>query len=432
MIKFKIEKVMKTMTLIFEHLFNHIILQRGYDYYIYKKVKEIAIENDKITAKVMGSDEYSVEVVIENKQIKEMHCDCPYFDGGNNCKHIAAVLYMVRSTESTQIEKVEDDSIINLLDSLSHEELYRFLKEELQTNHDLKFKFKSKYDKSKDNKTVSWHLNHIDSIIDNHLGYDNFINYNDASDFEMDMDRVIEGISDLVENEQYHVAFEMIRHTINSLNNLDIDDSLGTTANIMRELVEILCGIIDETSGEIYEQIFQWLLEIVSGSTLDWMEDELIEVLMEYYNEEDKIAKKIKTVNRIISSMKVTESWSSKYELSKWVANKYILLNEAGNHDEEINQLFHDYAYLSSIRDILIENRLKNKEYQEAIDLLMEGKDIYSGSAGIVNDYSDKLIDIYRITNREKELFEESEKRLFEYSLNSMEAYLGYKKLYDE
>ena len=76
-----------------ERLFRSHILKRGYDYYTDDKVRINNIDEHRIEACVEGSEAYDVEIDIEECNIIGMECTCPYAAGGNNCKHMAAVLY---------------------------------------------------------------------------------------------------------------------------------------------------------------------------------------------------------------------------------------------------------------------------------------------------------------------------------------------------
>lgn len=57
-------------------------------------MENLDISTDIIRADVIGSEEYEVEISLDDDgEIEEMYCSCPYADGGRNCKHMAAVLY---------------------------------------------------------------------------------------------------------------------------------------------------------------------------------------------------------------------------------------------------------------------------------------------------------------------------------------------------
>lgn len=99
-----------------ESLFKSHILERGYDYYVDDKVKIISVDEHKIEACVDGSEDYNVEINIDDGNIIAMECDCPYAAGGNNCKHMAAVLYECFSNEgSIESNKQESDCLTQLI-----------------------------------------------------------------------------------------------------------------------------------------------------------------------------------------------------------------------------------------------------------------------------------------------------------------------------
>ena len=73
-----------------EH-FTPLILSRGKTYFAEGRVENIRrIENTYI-ASVEGTEDYEVEITIEDGNIKEMLCNCPYAYT-DHCKHMAAVL----------------------------------------------------------------------------------------------------------------------------------------------------------------------------------------------------------------------------------------------------------------------------------------------------------------------------------------------------
>ena len=76
-----------------KYLFPERILERGEDYYYDGAIDHICRTNHGYQAVAHGSDDYEVAITIKNNRITEMYCDCPYAQDGNNCKHMAALLY---------------------------------------------------------------------------------------------------------------------------------------------------------------------------------------------------------------------------------------------------------------------------------------------------------------------------------------------------
>ena len=53
---------------------------------------------------VEGTEDYEVEITIEDGKAKDMNCTCPYADT-DNCKHMAAMLFTLE-TEDLPVEEL--------------------------------------------------------------------------------------------------------------------------------------------------------------------------------------------------------------------------------------------------------------------------------------------------------------------------------------
>lgn len=97
----------------FENYIPAIILQRGIEYCHAGRVHDLTKNDAQWTATVSGTDEYEVEITIEDEEVTDWYCDCPY-DGGNICKHVVAVLFAIRiqcKKVNPYIEKMEAESV---------------------------------------------------------------------------------------------------------------------------------------------------------------------------------------------------------------------------------------------------------------------------------------------------------------------------------
>ncbi|MGM9957953.1 MAG: SWIM zinc finger domain-containing protein [Erysipelotrichaceae bacterium] len=77
----------------FKKLFAAHILDRGYFYFIDNAVTRPKDKDGIITVRVEGTRMYDVKIEHNGPDIIDMDCDCPYIEGGHNCKHMAAVIY---------------------------------------------------------------------------------------------------------------------------------------------------------------------------------------------------------------------------------------------------------------------------------------------------------------------------------------------------
>lgn len=95
-------------------LFEAHILERGYDYYLENAVENIDISADIIRADVIGSEDYKVEISVNNGEVTDMYCSCPYAVGGRYCKHMAAVLYEWSENEEEEEEETSNEASADL------------------------------------------------------------------------------------------------------------------------------------------------------------------------------------------------------------------------------------------------------------------------------------------------------------------------------
>ena len=61
-----------------KNLFRKTILDRGYGYYLEGAVEDISRDDDVISATVSGTELYEVEIFLNNDEVCDMDCDCPY------------------------------------------------------------------------------------------------------------------------------------------------------------------------------------------------------------------------------------------------------------------------------------------------------------------------------------------------------------------
>lgn len=114
-------------------LFSEAMYRRGLAYYNKGNVSDVTFDrNHQVwTATVEGSEQYYIEIDIENAQrLKVKHdCDCPAHEAYGECKHVVAVLLEISDkledkpgaldTESAEFNKFDYDKTNRLIQSLS-------------------------------------------------------------------------------------------------------------------------------------------------------------------------------------------------------------------------------------------------------------------------------------------------------------------------
>jgi uncharacterized Zn finger protein len=83
----------------FEQLIDENILKRGLAYFNGGAITDFSeISNGEYEAIVSGTEDYTVQLEVENNSIIEHNCDCPY-DMGAVCKHVVAVIFHLQQDE---------------------------------------------------------------------------------------------------------------------------------------------------------------------------------------------------------------------------------------------------------------------------------------------------------------------------------------------
>ena len=90
--------------------FNSTILSRGRQYYHEGRVKRLTHRDHEWFAAVKGSRSYNVIAQMgEDGDIEDMECSCLYAYNGQNCKHMAALLYAVEADQKENDVQTESE-----------------------------------------------------------------------------------------------------------------------------------------------------------------------------------------------------------------------------------------------------------------------------------------------------------------------------------
>ena len=127
-----------------QKMFAPWILERGRKYWEDGCVESLYQDGNTVTAVVSGTEDYDVEIEMgRGGNIEYMSCTCPYAEAGNNCKHMAAVLFAMEEDKEEQSDIPHNgEGCPNLpwqgaLNGLSPEEMRQLLSELAQSDRRL-------------------------------------------------------------------------------------------------------------------------------------------------------------------------------------------------------------------------------------------------------------------------------------------------------
>ena len=428
-----------------DHLFESHILERGWDYYENEYVQEILKEENGIKAWVEGSELYQVHIEITDGEIISMTCTCPYAEGGLNCKHMAAVLYMLEEDECVDMD--EDSSGLNedkdkpcmdayeLVKGADESLVRKFLTEILINNEALLNRFKIAVNQEISEDDIRVYKRQIDQIFRNHEGRGNFIDYYHASRFISELYGFLcEDIRNMLNNKQYEAAFLLSTYLFVEVGNVDMDDSDGGTSMISDECQDIWVEILEESADERLEQkMFQWFINNLDGSVIDYMEDYIEKTFFEYFKENKYMEEKLKLTDKMIKLVsEKKDGWHADRLVGHWVKRHLDVLVEMDVDKSEIDAFCRKYWNVAEIRKIYVEKSLNEKNYIRAIEILNESKKIDAGLRGLVHDYSIKLKELYKLVGDDTAYKDELWKLISDYDKGNLNIFRELKSLYTD
>lgn len=111
-------------------LFRQNVLNSAEDYIESNSVRDLSIEEERITGSVAGLEVFQVDIELADNQVSEMTCSCSYAKAGSNCKHMAAILLAWERENSTSTVAAQSDVIdegVGMQESLDSSETEKLL-----------------------------------------------------------------------------------------------------------------------------------------------------------------------------------------------------------------------------------------------------------------------------------------------------------------
>lgn len=435
-----------------EKLFAAHILERGYGYYLENAVENIDISEDIIRADVIGSECYEVEISVNNGEVTDMYCSCPYALDGKNCKHMAAVLY----AWSENAEKEETSKEVNadlfqpaytvnayekkiaaveqLVSESTEEEVRSFLASVLVENEKLLLRFHNSIHKHITKDDINNYITQVDRITDRYLGRNRFITYYEADDFISELEEMIDkDVRRMIDNDNYLSAFEVMNYIFVLIGNVDMDDSDGGTGMLADRIYQLWLELLVKVSAEEKKKMFDWFTAHMDGSVIDYLEEYIERILMDEFDEKEYEKAKRNFIENMIERSKHKESdWSRDYAVGKWAVRYLDLLKAKKVSDEQIKEICKKYWSNSTVRRYYIDICMKKKEYDHVLQVLDECIVLDKQYRGLVSEYSEKKKEIYLLQGNKSAYIEQLWKLVLEHEAGDLDLYRELKKQYSD
>lgn len=447
-----------------QKLFASHILERGYDYYCDGAVENIEIGHDDIRADVVGTEDYEVEISLNDGKVTDMYCSCPYAAGGNNCKHMAAVLYEWTADimdedepEDTDNEDEDDDedaesmdlfepavtvcdykkksaAVEKLVTSAERDIVQAFLVSVLAEDKKLLLRFRNMVNKCATKEDVEDYFEQIDEIADRYLGRDHFINYYQAYDFMLELEEIIDkDVRRMIDNGSHISAFHVMNHIFVLLGNVDMDDSGGETSMLAEQIYQLWLELLTKVNAQDKRKMFIWFTTHMDGSVIDYLEEYIEQIIMEEFKEPEYEQDKLSFMEEMIEKAEKKDSgWSRDYAVGKWTVTYLKTLEEKNAPEDQLEEICKKYWNNSGVRRYYIDRYFEKKEYDRVLQVLDESIELDKAYRGQVLEYNQKKKEIYRLQGNKSAYIEQLWKLVLEQSAGDLDIYKELKAQYSE
>ncbi len=415
-----------------KNLFQEHILGRGEMYYYDGAVLELHKTEYGYHAIVEGTEDYEVDIEIDEGKVCEMYCSCPYAEEGNNCKHMAAVLYEIEDWDDAEILPEEVDSVLpeeeleEIIENMSQKELRSFVKEIVGHNSDIRNVLMTRYAVKIDEKQMNHLKEGVDQLVWQYGDRSDYIDYRNAWDFIWALERYLEEKTDiLLERKCWMEAFELTNYVFRTIGNIDIDDSDGGISEIANACYDKWKAILCNCNEEEKNKIFSWFMShLYCDYVADYLEDYMEDFLTHEFQVREVLEKKLKYLDEKIeaqgSSTDCGSTWSPRYGYENNIMQRLELMERLHFSKEEIKEYRRKHWMFSAVRRLEIQENYEQGNMDEVIRILQESKILDKEHPGLLAGYSEQLISIYEKQADKKAYKDELRDYVFSYPQNTL------------
>lgn len=432
------------------NLFREHILERGAEYHQDGYVTKFDVTEQSIDAEVEGTETYHVNIVLDGERVVYMTCDCPHAESGNNCKHMAAVLFrfaehlykedcvkeeiLEKANRETTLEErynARKDEAIELVNKIPEEKIREMFVKYVLSDTSLRNRLELEYSTKLDARHMFALKNEINNIVYNN-SHRGFVDWYHASDFTGGLSCFLESkVKILIEKNYLEQAFELTNMVFHCIGNIDMDDSDGSSTYVADKCYECWKLILQKSDNQHKEKIKKWFESHQNGYVIDFMEEYLQEFLFSEFLSEDLIKEKIEELDEIISmsygNNECPSIYSIHYGCENVIVKRIDYMKMLGCTETEIMEFRKQNRNFFVIREMEIEEALDAQDYEKAKQILLESKVLDAEYPKQVKKYSEQLIALYEKNGELEEYHRELLYQLENCNQKDLEYFLALK-----
>jgi len=324
-------------------------------------------------------------------------------------------------------------SIQELVDNTDSADIRAFLIDVLTDDPMLLQQFKLKMRggiSSDDLKIYEQAIDRIGKCYADKYGY---ISYYESRGFHNELSEFLQKtITEIIDNKEYINAFQLIRYVFIALGNIAIDDSNGTLGALACDCITLLQTILERCDPEVKKILYRECKSLMMGDdTLDYLQDYIEELFFSDFSEEEFLRDKLVfSAAQVEAFLHSEEDCIDEYAAETWAKYHLQVMRQLNFSQKDIDEYCKKYIDLSDIRKYYVDECIRMKRYEEAIQLLEEGKLADTGYRGLILAYSEKLKEIYAETGQREKYKDELWRSMLEYDPGDIDTYKELKTYY--
>ena len=405
----------------FEQLIDETILKRGLAYFKGGAITDFSeISNGEYEAIVSGTEDYTVQLEVENNAIIEHNCDCPY-DMGAVCKHVVAVIFHLQqdelelnesspnSPEKKKKTKSVNQQVKELLKAISHNELIEFVEENCKKDKKFRNYFLASFGHLNQNQSIEFYQKQIHSILQTAAGRDGWIGWSDMKYVVKATEPFLENAEKYLQKKNFENVFFISTALLEEITKAFQfgDDSNGDLGYFVESAMELLSKLSkEEISSALKQETFEYCISAFKQKLFegwDWHLGilHIAGDLIDNENEADIILNCLESVN-------------GEYEREYAQSYKLELLRQYKDQ-KDVEEFINKNISNSKIRKQEIEKAFENQNFERAIALAKDGITCDEQSKpGLAKDWYDWLLKIALVQNDKPKIIEYARFRLIE------------------
>ncbi len=394
----------------FESLLSGSILAKGRDYFENGAVGDLAKDGKGIwNALVSGSEDYEVEICFSGKKISDCSCDCPH--DAQYCKHIIAVLYAILEEEPPVTDNKKRGSAskkdwTEIVNDLAETELKQFIIEYGRSNREFRNLLLVHYSPKSGSDGKAAYARLIKNAADRAGGRGGFIDYYSVTSFVRDIEKLLAQAQSALKLSHYRVAADIAFAVIENVHEIlkDADDSGGGVGDCIQQAFELVFFLLHSNIPmALRQQLFTDALKEAKSPQYDYFDfdDSWLEVVVAAAYDAKSHTIVLELIDKLLAACNSKkDEWFKDFEMQRLVGQKLALLKKAGR-GKEADQVRLQFLHLSEIRMGLIDEKVSEKRFTEAKQLINEGIGIAKkkDQSGTVDEYKKTLLKIAELEN---------------------------------